>query len=293
MISAARDAIRSVADTYRAQGLAATARAIWRRLFFDQAVVDAGSVNELALAAEALELAREPGVMIDVGAHYGTTARPFLRAGWRVLAFEPDPDNRKELERRLDGYDRLSIDPRAVSNRADDELRFYQSRQSSGISGLSAFHESHQSIGTVKTTTLRREMAATDITHVDVLKIDTEGFDKMVLEGFPWNIDRPRLVVCEFEDRKTVPLGYRYHDLITVLEQNGYRVILSEWEPIVEYGGRHRWAARHIAPFELRNEDAWGNLLALREEADFDKILNKFDEVASTLADESTGGQAG
>lgn len=48
-------------------------------------------LNEAEWIAHALLGKVQQGVMVDVGAHHGYTALPFLRAGWRVLAFEPDP----------------------------------------------------------------------------------------------------------------------------------------------------------------------------------------------------------
>jgi hypothetical protein len=77
---------------------------------------------------------------------------------------------------------------------------------------------------------------------VDFLKIDTEGFDLMVLKGYPWTQSpRPRVILCEFEDAKTVPLGYDFHQLAAFLVGEGYQLIISEWYPVKAYGGLHRW----------------------------------------------------
>ena len=86
-----------------------------------------------------------------------------------------------------------------------EKVPFYVSEESTGISGLSAFRDSHVAIGHVETVALRD---VADIDRVDLLKIDTEGYEKFVLEGFPWERLRPSVVVAEFEDAKTKPLGY-------------------------------------------------------------------------------------
>jgi hypothetical protein len=69
--------------------------------------------------------------------------------------------------------------------------------------------------------------------------------------------------MCEFEDRKTVPLGYDYDDLATYLIKLGYVVFTSEWYPVVEYGRRHRWRSMRRYPVPLDDERGWGNLLAV------------------------------
>lgn len=205
-------------------------------------------------------IARHPGVMIDVGAHHGTAHSAFLEAGWRVLALEPDPDNRAMLPEHL----ALTIDPRAVGERDGERLTLFTSPVSSGISSLAPFHESH--VPTVEVSTVRLDslQKSHEVPHVSFLKVDTEGFDLPVLRTFGWEDDRPDVVVCEFEDRKTVPLGYTYRDLGEFLVDRGYAVLMSEWHPIEEYGRSHKW--RRVAEFpaaSLLDESGWGNFIAV------------------------------
>jgi hypothetical protein len=74
---------------------------------------------------------------------------------------------------------------------------------------------------------------------------------------------KPSVVLCEFEDRKTLPLGHTYHDIANYLRGWGYEVIVSEWYPIAEYGQTHRWRRAVRYPVDL-DPYAWGNLLAVR-----------------------------
>ena len=39
--------------------------------------------------------------IVDVGGHVGSVSKKFAIKGWRVIAFEPEPENRKELEKNL------------------------------------------------------------------------------------------------------------------------------------------------------------------------------------------------
>ncbi|MCB5190875.1 FkbM family methyltransferase [Methylobacillus arboreus] len=209
--------------------------------------------------------------MIDVGAHVGSALWPFLNKGWHIYAFEPDDQNRSKLLEGLAGHANkhlVTLDARCVSNKTCHGLPFYRSEQSTGISGLSAFHESHAETQRVSAVTLSDYFANDATPDVDFLKIDTEGHDLFVLNGFPWDQKKPAVIECEFEDAKTIPLGYDFHDLAQFLVDKGYTVYVSEWHPIVQYGTRHDWRCLAKYPYQLQNEKSWGNLLAFRDPVD-------------------------
>src|SRR3546814_10456098 len=114
--------------------------------------------------------------MVDVGAHFGIELAMFAGLGWQVYAFEPDPKNRRQLVTSFGNHPRVAIDARAVSDVAGQELAFYTSDVSTGISGLSAFHASHIETPKVVTTTIADYVAEQAIARIDFLKIDVEGF---------------------------------------------------------------------------------------------------------------------
>jgi FkbM family methyltransferase len=215
--------------------------------------------------------------MIDVGAHHGSALMWFLDAGWNIYAFEPDDKNRAKLESRLREHpqgSRVNVDPRCVSKESRSLVPFFVSEKSSGISGLSSFHESHRKAKRVDVTTLREFLESREIQDVDFLKIDAEGHDLFVLEGLPWDRILPRVIECEFEDAKTVSLGYRFPDLADFLLKKGYSVFVSEWHPIIEYGARHDWHQLARYPCSLENPNGWGNLLAFRDPLNEAELLD-------------------
>ncbi len=200
-----------------------------------------------------------PGTMLDVGAHQGYSAAPFLVRKWTVHAFEPDPKNRAILTSR---FPNITIDPRAVSENDGDEVSLFTSDVSSGISTLSPFHTTHEPTATVRTVRLDTYIREQGIKQVDFLKIDTEGYDLFALRTFPWDTLHPKAVVCEFEDNKTTRLGHDVHEIARFIEQQGYSIVVSEWEPITQYGVRHTWRRFARYPTEL-DADSWGNLIAV------------------------------
>lgn len=208
-----------------------------------------------------------PGMMIDVGAHYGSELAPYAWWGWEVLAFEPDPANRAVLERKAFGP-RVTIIPCAVGEKPATDVPFFSSDESAGISSLSAFRPTHREAAKVSIVTLRDVLAERGINTVRFLKIDTEGHDLFVLKGFPWERLKPDVVFCEFEDGKTLPLGYSFRTLGDFLAQQGYRVLMSEWHPIERYGIAHSWRRLAAYPTDLADPRGWGNFIAFRADLD-------------------------
>jgi FkbM family methyltransferase len=214
-------------------------------------------------------------VMLDVGAHHGWSLAPFAEHGWEVHAFEPDPDNRAALSDKYGGTDNVTIVPAAVSDQVGS-LTLYTSEESNGISSLAPFTKGHEATTRVDVITLGDYMTEHDIRHVDFLKVDVEGFERNVLAGYDWAVD-PRVIELEFEDAKTVPLGYKWQDLADDLVARGYAVIVSEWHPIVQYGSSQRWRRFASYPTTLVDQTAWGNLLCFKDIAlsrrDVDRVL--------------------
>lgn len=214
-------------------------------------------------------------VMLDVGAHFGTSASYFDKLQWSIHCFEPDAKNREKLLARFGDKENVIIDTRAVSDTPATGVSFFTSEESTGISGLLSFRESHVESAKVDITTL--DLVTTDraITTVDFLKIDVEGFDLSVLKGVPWHRLKPDVIEAEFEDAKTLKLGHNYRDICDYLVERGYTIYLSEWHPIIRYGIPHDW--RRIVKYPDHVEDnSWGNLLAFRIDPGIEAVRRSF-----------------
>lgn len=213
---------------------------------------------------------RQTGVLVDVGAHHGTFLNRYLNAGWRVFAFEPDPDNRARLSRSP----KLTISEDALGAVDGQTATLYANTESTGISSLSAFTAGHTPKCTVNVRTLEAVAQPLGIGGCDVLKVDAEGHDLFVLHGVPWTQWQPDVVMCEFEDRKTLPIGYSYRTLGDFLVEKGYAVFLSEWAPIIRYGTQHTW--RRVVPYPATTleANAWGNFLAFKPSVAVPKAIS-------------------
>jgi len=214
--------------------------------------------------------------MIDVGGHHGTSAIPFAKEGWNVHSFEPDTSNRVLLVENVAKtklQDKIFIYPVALGEESGT-LPLYRSPVSAGISGLLNFHKTHTEAEQVEVTTLNSFLEKENISNVDFLKIDAEGYDYLVLKGMNLSKYMPKVILCEYEDKKSKKLNYTFKDMTAYLHQNGYKCVFSEWHPLAEYGSGHSWWRFTTNQDDINAETSWGNILAVPAE-NFSKLCKE------------------
>lgn len=232
------------------------------------------NIDESALIEEFFRADTQRGVMLDVGAHFGGTSKPFIDMGWKVVAFEPDKKKHRVLRELAQSHRNFKLQTCAVGSEPQEDVQFFTSEESTGIASLVPFRESHTGASLVAVRTLRDVLESMNIDRVDYLKIDAEGYDLRVIQGFPFERMTPRVVLCEFEDAKTTKIGYSTDDLGKALIDLGYSVYMSEWHPIVRYGITHRWRSLREYPCALTDQAGWGNFIAVRPGEDERKLRN-------------------
>ncbi len=228
--------------------------------------INKATVDETKIVANLLSSLTNPSIMIDVGAHHGSALAPFYAMNWNVYAFEPDAKNRDYLVGRFGEEKNIVINSKAVAEHPQKNVSYFSSSESTGISGMLAFRETHKVTDTVDVTTIKEIVTEHCLNSVDFLKIDVEGYDFSVLKGVPWDSIQPDVIECEFEDAKTKLLGHTWSDICKYLVEKGYTVYVSEWHPIIRYGISHDWRGLKKYPCELEDTNAWGNLLAFRRD---------------------------
>lgn len=210
-----------------------------------------------------------PSWLVDVGAHHGAFLRPFVQRGWRVLAVEPEPVNHATLMAGPGSHPAVTVAQVALADAPQGEAAFFTAPDSTGVAALSPFLDSHSESARVSVETLTQLLERTGVPRVDVLKVDTEGWDLRVLQGLDWSRWQPGVVMVEYENAKTEKLGYTVDDMAAFLEERDYVVFVSEWHPVLRYGTRHdwrrfmRWSDGHHPDTRL-DPDGWGNLIAVR-----------------------------
>jgi FkbM family methyltransferase len=160
------------------------------------------------------------GDFVDVGAHIGmytVAAALALRDRGRVLAFEPNPAARLQLEEnvRVNGCDNVIVSGRAVADAVGETFLHVPDTPDPSFSSLEAGRFSEGEGVRVETTTLDCELEAVGLRPV-MVKVDVEGSELRVLAGMERTLDARPVLLVEVSAESRGQLELR-------LERLGYR----------------------------------------------------------------------
>ena len=160
---------------------------------------------------------------VEVGANDGDQhdhLRPFLDAGdWRGIMVEPVPYVFARLQANYGDRPGITLENAAIADR-DGELPFYHLAQAEDptAAGLPRWYDGIGSFSReavvnhagllpgledrlvcvgVPCLTFSSLCAKHGVDRVDLLIVDTEGYDDQILHSLDWDVHRPRMVVYE------------------------------------------------------------------------------------------------
>lgn len=160
------------------------------------------SINgEYWLLEHVLKTSSGPQVLLDVGANKGNwtaQALDFSRAsnGVHIHAFEPSQATRSMLTARFTENAAVTVQPYALSSMVG-EATFYSEEEGGGTNSLSPTSGLKAEI--VKLITVDQFLQQTGIEAVSMMKIDTEGFDFLVLKGAEKTLSEGLIEIAQFE----------------------------------------------------------------------------------------------
>jgi FkbM family methyltransferase len=139
---------------------------------------------ELDLFAKAAERST---TVLDIGANIGLfscVAGKALQSGGAIYAFEPIAENAKYFRQNLlnNHLTNVELIESAVGQEVG-ELSIFVSRESIATHSASSRHSQGNESISVPMTSVDAFVASRGIGHVDVIKIDVEGYDGYVLKG--------------------------------------------------------------------------------------------------------------
>lgn len=157
--------------------------------------------GEYWLLGQVLKASTGPRVLLDIGANKGDwTAQALALAQsateLHVHAFEPSRATRSMLTVRFEGRIAVTVQPYALSE-AVGEAKFYSNEDGAGTNSLSSMSGSKEEI--VKLITVDHFIRQSGIASVLMAKIDTEGFDLLVLTGAEKALSEGLIELVQFE----------------------------------------------------------------------------------------------
>lgn len=222
-------------------------------------------------AAVAL-LPEQPGRLMDIGAYHGDGSILFLQRGWQIFAFEADPRNGAILKQRLAKFEKAIIEEIAVSSVTGRKYPWYVFPSHPEWCTMGGHLPEHIYDGGTTTTTIRDYCRANQINNIDILLVDIVGFELMALRGFPFEQFQPSIIICAFDDEKSMPLYSDMHDLGSFLLSYGYHVFMSEWHPMLTSEDTPQWRRFVSYPAEPMEPGAWGHFFAFSKTPDYDNL---------------------
>ncbi|MEV4111635.1 FkbM family methyltransferase [Nonomuraea sp. NPDC049695] len=184
------------------------------------------------------EFVRPGAVCFDIGAAYGMYTYPLARlagpAG-RVHSFEPLPVPYRILEtgRRAAGARNIQVTNAAIGSSTGWRRLTLPYRFGLPIHGRAHVQEGLKHPGRFTATrtlevpiyTVDRVCELREISRVDFMKMDVEGFEPEVLKGAEWTIaqHRPTLLL-EIEERHLGKYGQSAADVASSLIERGYHM---------------------------------------------------------------------
>lgn len=158
--------------------------------------------------------------VVDVGANIGNItlkSASLVKETGRVFSIEPHPSTFSYLKSNVDFNDFQNIElfncglgdvakSSTISDRNSDDQNRIQDDEASGVQ-----------------VEIRRldDLIPSDI-DISLLKIDTEGYEKFVLDGAPSTLSRTNTVIIEISDEHFKDFGYSSKEVFDILESAGF-----------------------------------------------------------------------
>jgi FkbM family methyltransferase len=217
-----------------------------------------------------------PLIAFDVGARIGDWSKSLLetaavlRQGVSIHAFEPVPDTRHELVTSLSaaiGSGQLRLNAVALSDCAGTFPMYVPHH----LAGTSTLHPDssapYQQVLTIETCTVDDYCRSNEVTHIDLLKVDTEGNDFRVIKGASGLLQAGTIGVLQFEYNHRWIFARSYlKDVFELAQDLPYRVAkvcsrsietYREWHPEMERFFETNYALVHESWLQRLGCDAF------------------------------------
>lgn len=181
--------------------------------------------------------------VIDIGAHKGETIDLFIKNlnTEKIYSFEPNPELFKYLTKKYFNLNKIKLFNLGVGKSSENkELNIFKDSSSSTLNTinensdyfkrkkkfLSLFLLGNKFLKKkqiVKIINLSQFISDENIKKIDILKIDTEGYEFHIIDGID-NLDFDMVKFIYFEHHYDLMLnkGYKFSDINKILKKNNF-----------------------------------------------------------------------
>ena len=187
----------------------------------------------------------KPIIVFDVGAHYGETIRLFSKKLKidKIYSFEASPQNFQVLKRRITknlldkveiynlglgdksskSYINQTIESSSSTiNEINQDSKYLKKKlQILNIKNKDVFYHKIP----IQISTIDLFIEKHHIKNIDLLKIDTEGFEFNILKGALKYIQRINLIYFEHHYDDMIIKNYKFGDIHDLLKDKGFKMI--------------------------------------------------------------------
>ncbi len=188
------------------------------------------------------KVAPHSNLFIDVGANKGEWSLSFIENAnpeVRGLLFEPSTNTFSYLNNIFNSnlkYSKIELINSAVSDKPGYFSFYEEPGCGETASFLKDFSSSTAFVNNVKTTTIDIEVEARGIHHIDMLKIDAEGYDVHVIRGAINCLQNNIIDVVQFEYNAPYALANStLHEALQIFNENNYEVFLLLKKGLVKF----------------------------------------------------------
>ena len=194
-------------------------------------------------------------VIIDVGAHKGETIILFLKnfKPSKIISFEASPKNFSKLNKKINKirqkFPKTKI---VIENKGLGEFKKFHEFKQVNESSSSTFakinfdsnyykkkkfylgikeNKDYFKTQTIEVISLASYLNDINIDRIDILKIDTEGYEYEILKGLDNKFSKIKLIFFEHHYENMISKSYTFTDINRLLVSNNFQMIFKSKMP--------------------------------------------------------------
>jgi len=201
------------------------------------------------------ELARNSSKVffLQIGANDGKRFDPiwdFVNSNRETVSgivVEPVQEYFEELRNNYNDFTNIVTINAAIHNtKRRMEMYVFDSKKASGfdgwVKGIASFNAAHHTLSGIPKAVMRKVsvpclsleslILARQINHLDLLLIDTEGYDAQILMSIDFDLIKPSLIYFEHGIPSGVMSRRMFRKVANRLTRNGYRLFIDNYDAI-------------------------------------------------------------